>query len=741
MKRWHAFQKFRIRNSLGTALLLIRLTCLLHGLVTPAGASGEAQTRVLTIYGMRKDIPAIEIIEKVLRKGLSDGLTGNLDHYSEYMDVPRSTRPDYQEALRDFLRRKYEHQEFNLIIPVGETAIEFVAQYGAELFPGSPVVFLGSGERETAALHLGPNATGVSPEMDMKSTLDLVLELQPGTKRVVVFSGASELDRYYERLARRQFQEFDGRLAFTYLCGLPLEDALKAAANLPHDSIIYFLTISEDGAGRRLIPREALEKMAPLANVPMYGWIETELDHGVLGGSLFSPEALAHQLAELALRVLRGEKPHDIGIIKGKANINLVDWRQLQRWGISEKKVPTGSVVRFKEPSFWERYKWHISGVLALCVLEALLISLLLVERAKVQRSTAALHESEERSRAILQAIPDLMYLFRADGVCLDFRAKNPGELWVPPEKLIGKNMREVLPSELAEEFTRCFRRALEANRPQSLEYNLEIDGEVHYYEARTVRSGGDKLLTIVRDVTSWRRAEKESQQLSTRLFGLQDSERQRISRELHDVTAQNLFVITINLARLRQSGVAPEIEKTLAECQTLCEQSLQEIRTISYRLQPPMLDQAGLVPAVQWFIDGFSKRSGMDVGLVVPHEIDPLPKEIGVNLFHVIQESLANAQRHSGSSTATVRLERQATQIVLQIKDQGRGIPGNPATAERDGVESGGVGIRGMKERLRQLGGRLEIESSEQGTTVLAILPLPAQQILSMSAGQGQGS
>src|SRR5262249_14924295 len=235
--------------------------------------------------------------------------------------------------------------------------------------------------------------------------------------------------------------------------------------------------------------------------------------------------------------------------------------------------------------------------------------------------------------------------------------------------------------------------------------------------------------------ITDRKQIEDDLVQLSVRFLGLQNEERQRIARELHDVTAQNLFAATIGLARLQQTKLASEAENILGECQGLCEQALQEIRTLSYRLHPPMLDQAGLVAALQWYVEGFAKRTGIDVGLVAPRDVGDLPKQMEADLFRIAQESLANVHRHSGSGTATVRLDRRDSQVALEIIDQGHGIVGQLSSAAANGPESLGVGIRGMRERLRHLGGRLEVVSSKQGTTIRAIVPLSAGQALASAA------
>jgi signal transduction histidine kinase len=235
-----------------------------------------------------------------------------------------------------------------------------------------------------------------------------------------------------------------------------------------------------------------------------------------------------------------------------------------------------------------------------------------------------------------------------------------------------------------------------------------------------------ESVMTISEDITQRLHQEKELLELTVRLFNLQDEERRRIARELHDGTAQNLFAISINLARLRQLDPAEQAEKRhlIDECQLLGDQSLQEIRTLSYLLHPPLLDQAGLVSALQWYVQGFSKRSGIYVD-VTAQPIGRLPSEIETALFRIVQEGLTNVRRHSGSETASIRLERRSNEIVLEIKDRGHGLSIEKRPDSLDLVPDLGVGIPGMRQRLRQLGGRLEISSNGDGTAVAAIVPL----------------
>jgi hypothetical protein len=257
---------------------------------------------------VRPEAPAALVFERAFQKIRVESLAGGLDYYSEHIDVTRFPDPAYQTALRGFLRSKYESEQPDLIVAASGTCVEFVARYGVEIFPGVPVVFVEGivfvGKEGT---HRLANATGVSAKVDLRTTLDLALRLQPGTRRVFVVSGLSEFDKYYETIARREFQEFEQRVGLTYLVGLPMTELQNNLANLPRDSIIYFLTVSEDGAGNRFLPTEALDKLSAVTNAPIYSWSEVTIDHGIVGGSLMSFELVAEEQRNWPFCVLRGK--------------------------------------------------------------------------------------------------------------------------------------------------------------------------------------------------------------------------------------------------------------------------------------------------------------------------------------------------------------------------------------------------------------------------------------------------
>jgi len=220
---------------------------------------------------------------------------------------------------------------------------------------------------------------------------------------------------------------------------------------------------------------------------------------------------------------------------------------------------------------------------------------------------------------------------------------------------------------------------------------------------------------------------EESLRDLSGRLLHLQDEERRKIARELHDSTAQDIAALTTYLTLLKNS--IPEDDpkrKHVLDGLSLAEKCTRDVRTLSYLLHPPLLEQGGLSAALPELAKGFSKRSGIRVVLDLPSKFDRLPAEAETALFRVVQESLNNIQRHSGSPTARIQLARRPDEVILQVKDQGRGMP--PGILDRPTKASArlGVGLLGMRERLDQLGGRLDILSGDHYTTVRAILPFP---------------
>jgi signal transduction histidine kinase len=220
------------------------------------------------------------------------------------------------------------------------------------------------------------------------------------------------------------------------------------------------------------------------------------------------------------------------------------------------------------------------------------------------------------------------------------------------------------------------------------------------------------------------RASERSLRELSGRLLQMQDAERRHLGRELHDSVGQYLAVLKMGLEVLKAGKTsAGADEQQFSECLRLVDQTITEVRTMSYLLYPPMLEEMGLEMAIGWYLEGFAKRSGIQTTFEMPEPVGRVHRDAELAIFRILQESLTNLHRHSGSSTAQVRLLKTDGEVTIEIHDQGRGISGPVLEFAQDACGTVGVGLRGMTERVRQLGGKLEVVSGLTGTTVRAIV------------------
>ena len=251
----------------------------------------------------------------------------------------------------------------------------------------------------------------------------------------------------------------------------------------------------------------------------------------------------------------------------------------------------------------------------------------------------------------------------------------------------------------------------------------------------RRVRERTDELTkanaSLQSEIADRKEKEELLRQLSGHLMQAQDQERRRIARELHDNSGQTLAAIAVNLSRIENlvPDAPAKVRNLVADTAAMAEQTSREIRTVSYLMHPPLLDEAGLLAAINWLANGFSQRSGIRAEVDAPAQFDRLPADIEVTVFRIVQETLTNVARHSGSKTAFIKLTRQPGEIVLTVRDEGRGIPPEKLEKVHGNVSALGVGVAGVWERVRQFGGELEINSNSRGTTVMVVVPLPEEQ------------
>ena len=371
------------------------------------------------------------------------------------------------------------------------------------------------------------------------------------------------------------------------------------------------------------------------------------------------------------------------------------------------------------------------------------------------KQSEELLRKSEERFRALVNASSDVVYRMSPDWS--EMRELDGREFIADTGKPRKDWLNEYIHPEDQPLVLRTIREAVRTKSMFELEHRVRrTDGTLGWTNSRAVPlldENGEILewFGAATDVTARKEAEEnfrklaqtldaevrartreleeqsnQVRELSWRLLRSQDEERRHIARELHDSAGQTLTVLGIGLAQLVQKTGrnAPELANEAEQIQETVQQLHREIRTTSYLLHPPLLDENGLYSAISWYVQGLLERSGLEVQLDISKEFGRLPREIELVIFRLVQECLTNIHRHSDSETASIRIARESNQITLDIRDQGKGISPERLVEIRSGRS--GVGISGMRERLRQFDGTMDIESDGSGTRVFATVPLP---------------
>ncbi len=509
-------EKFRFIRSAGICVelsfILLFFTCVAFGM------DAKEPKRVLILYSFEWErTAAAAALEESLHSSLKSRVPDRIEFYSEYLDLTRFSDPGHVDNMVKSLRLRIAPKKLDLILPVGDTALNFVLSNERDLFPGTPIVSLfGQGFK------LGPEqralTTGVQSRIDTTGTLDLALQLQPDTQRVVVVTGNSPDEKLWREQLRTNFAGYSGKVVFTYLTDLPMAEILTRLADLPPHTIVLYTFFMQDARGQFFIPEEALDLIVNASHVPVYGVYSSYVGHGIVGGRMDALAKNFASIADLAARVLDGEKPGNIPLIVESSGRDLVDWHQLKRWGFSERRLPPGSVVLFKELSIWDRYRPYIVGLILLLSFQAFLILLLLVQRRRRRTAERRLLREKAISDAVIESLPGVFFM--QDEALRNVRWNKNAE------KLVRHPLSHVVPlgnvSERSKSAT--LQKVREAFEKGSVQTELEIlapDGATAYYQfiAHRLQLGRSQYLVGVGIDISERRKAEEKLRLSEARF------------------------------------------------------------------------------------------------------------------------------------------------------------------------------------------------------------------------------
>lgn len=639
---------------------------------------------------------------------------------------PTRRRPTEPEATLDYLKTTFAIHRPHLIVSVGGVAAQFVQQHRQQIFPDTPILFASVDQRFVHNGALTANEAAASVSIDAAVLLENILRVRPKTKQLAVVIGASELETAWRVSMTEAFKPFADRVRILWLHDLSFAEMLKRCSVLPPESAILFAHLGIDSNGLPQVEERALPQLHAVANAPIFGVFNSQLGHGIVGGPLLDLNQLGKDAAEIAERILGGEWARGLTPPPQRLGAPAFDNAELERWNISEALLPRGSVVHFKPPTAWQRYRTEIVAATAVGILETALLAGMLALYVKRKRAERLRQESESRFRDLIDTAPVMIWTADAgrhathfNRAWLQFTGRGVeqelGEGW------IGGIHPDDLDGCLQTYWTACDRR-----EPFRIEYRLRhADGQYRW----VLHAGAPRLTSngvfvgytgSAVDITEHRLATATLSTLSRRLMQAQEEERRRIARELHDDVCQRVAALTMQIAQLmHRLPKDDDLRPSVSELSRRSKDLGTDIQALSHRLHSSKLQLLGLPGAAASFCRELAGQH--DVRISFSHEDVPpqLSEETGIGLFRVMQEALMNAVKHSGVQEMEVALHANGTALYLDVIDRGVGFTVDDAGLYR------GLGLVSMRERLNLLGGELLVKSRPgNGTTVTARVP-----------------
>lgn len=705
----------------GGALLFVGLLVATMSATPPV----KAVRRVLVFYEIGLSSPSVAVLDRQIQEALRD-TPFQIELYREYLETTLFPDSATQEEIRDWYVRKYRNRKPDLIVTIGPSPLRFLVNSHDKSFTDVPVVFGGLSGVEPEDLKLDSHFVGVWDYIEPSKTLEAALRLRPTTKHVVVVGGKDDFDLALEASFRNDLRSYESRLDITYLTDLTMPQLLDRLGHLPENTVVLLTHIGLDAAGTSFVGASQADPLVvQAANAPVFGPSDVDLGHGEVGGYLDSFALQGQTLGEMAKKILDGQTPQNIPVVKG-TNVYIFDARALKRWGMSETSLPPGSVILNRQPSVWELYKWYLIVGATVLVVQTTLILGLLWQRRRRRSAEAEVGIAYDRLRLAQQS---------ARIGTFEWNIQTGVNTWTPElESMYGlspgafgqtQEAFEALvhPDDRAE-VIELVNSSLRTGQPTAGEWRVVWrDGTVHWIAGRwrvlvNGSSGPSRMIGVNMDITERKVTEEALSSLSGQLIEAQDDERKRIAREIHDDYQQRLAMIAIQLEETAENCSAEERTR-LRELWNEISELGADLHSLSHSLHSSTLERLGLVAGIKAFCEEFSDLQEVTVDFVHDELPSGVPATTALCLFRIVQEGLRNVKRHSGTDRAEVRLELVRDDLRLTISDSGKGFDPNSAPTD------GGIGIRSMEERLRQLGGKIDIRSRPmQGTTVVASLP-----------------
>ena len=740
--------------------LMQRALLVLAALPPSAGLAQQSASpkRVLTLHWYDRGYTDDIKLDQELHAALESSASGPVQYYSEYLDTNQFPGENQALILRDYLRRKYAGVAIDVLIAITNPPLDFLLKYRGELFPHTPIVF---SIAAAARAHRMPEAgiTGIVTANTFRETVDLALKLHPGTKQLFVISGTLSHDKSRESAARTELNGFKDKVVITYLTDLSVEELIRKLKDPPKNAIaLYVWQQVLNREGNVLESHDVFSLIAREAVVPLYGVSPTNIGVGMIGGYVWTLEADVTKLAQIIQRVANGERPEDIPI-ENAPETPMFDWRQLQRWGISEDRLPPGSVIRFRELTVWQQYRWRIVGTIAVVVLQTLLICALLIQRKLARRRATALveaqrvlQESEERFRRVFEEGPLGLALVGKDYRFLKVNGSLCEMVGYPEAELVRKTFTDITHPDdveadidLAEQLFKC---QIPFYRIQKR--YLKKTGEIIWINlsASVIRDHhGEPLygLAMVENITEVKRTQEHA-------FARQKLESvgtlaNGIAHDFNNLLGGVLAQAELGLADLAL-GSSPEAElKAVRDAAVRGSEIVRELMVYAGKETAVvgLVDVSQIVEEMLEFLKvSVSKHAVMEANL--GKDLPPV-RANAAQLRQVVMNLVTNASDAIGDLDGAIRVSTSQLKVgrdsgalsdrladgdylQLEVTDTGRGMPLETQAKVFDPFfttkpAGHGLGLAVVQGIVRGLGGSIDVMSAPgNGTTFQILLP-----------------
>jgi PAS domain S-box-containing protein len=695
-----------------------------------SSSGGPPHKRILMIYPDSSiGVGSLTVGRAVERKLLSRTHTP-VQLYAEFLDRARFPSAYQRELFVRYLREKYSDTEFDFVLAIDADPLALLLSNKERIAKKAPlgyVMLAPAGESRDPA----PNAVGVVSEVDLSATVGLARRLQPDARNLVVIAGAADYDRMWAQIAADQLRHHAQQLHTRYLVGLTHEAVVRELGALSRDTIVLLLSFYKDGSGREHYAN-FVDELTAASAAPVYSPYSSSLGRGIVGGHMDSFEAMGDQTADLIDRVFSGEDPAAIPPQLSRGRAYRVDARQLQRWNLPEGELPADAIVMFKVPTLWVGHRGAVIMTMSVLMLLSGLVGLLLSEVIRRRRVETELSDSKIQMEFAAASADIGLWRF-------DLRTHR---LWSSDHcrEILGLPEDAPLTAQALADSTHPDDRHLAKASIRAATFGA-LAGETT--EFRIVKPDGDtrwilargrteldengrpvRVSGIFRDVTGYRVAQQEAKRLSQEMLNAQDHERERIAQDLHDSTAQHLTAIGLNLIALRGARQPNDMtSKAMEDMRLSLDEASKELRAFTYLLFPPALAADGLMATLSRYVTGFERRTGVRVNIRDNLHGDELTIPLQAALLRIAQEALANVHRHANASFCSIHLRPIQNRLHLVIADNGKGFPENCGRGE--GQLPAGVGVAGMRARLRPFGGEILVRRKGEWTVVHGVVPI----------------